>query len=511
MTRPAPSFRTLLETAGVPLAGPYPATGGDVHVTGVGSDSRLVGAGELFVVIPGTRDDGARYIGDAVARGAGALVVPSSARPAAEASGLPFATTEDPRGALAALAAGFHGHPSKSMQVIAATGTNGKTTTAHIVRAVMEQAGRGPCALLGTISYEWPGHSEPAKNTTPGAAELQAALARARDAGCRAVSMEASSHALHQRRAEGIRFAAGIFTNLTGDHLDYHRTMDAYADAKALLFRGLDEDAVAAVSAEDPWTPTMVRGCRARVVRYGLDAPSLPEVTARDVRMTSDGLDFKLVTPWGEAPVRSTLLGRYNLMNLLAAAAATAGLGIEPSAVAAGLSSVRGVRGRLEAVEAGQPYTIVVDYAHSDDAVSNVLRNLRTVVRGRILTVLGCGGDRDRTKRPRMARAAAELSDLAWFTSDNPRSEDPVRIVDDMLAGVHGARNVRVETDRAAAIALAVRDARVGDCVAILGKGHEDSQIFQDRTIHFDDREAAAEAVRSARLVSSGCPAGTTR
>jgi UDP-N-acetylmuramyl-tripeptide synthetase len=195
-------------------------------------------------------------------------------------------------------------------------------------------------------------------------------------------------------------------------------------------------------------------------------------------------------------------------MNLLSAAAATAGLGIDPAAVAAGLSSVRGVRGRLESVEAGQPFTIVVDYAHSDDAVVNVLRNLRSVVRGRLITVVGCGGDRDRTKRPRLARAAAELSDLAWFTSDNPRSEEPLRILDDMLGGVYGARNVRVEADRALAISAAVSEARVGDCVAILGKGHEDYQIFKDRTIHFDDRESAAAAVRS---VLAGIPATTTR
>jgi UDP-N-acetylmuramoyl-L-alanyl-D-glutamate--2,6-diaminopimelate ligase len=239
----------------------------------------------------------------------------------------------------------------------------------------------------------------------------------------------------------------------------------------------------------------MVRGCRARVVRFGLDAPHRPEVTARDVSVTADGLVFTLATPWGDGEVRSPLLGRYNLMNLLGAAAVLAGRGADPGAVAEGLSAVAGVRGRLEAVDAGQPFTILVDYAHSDDAVSNVLRNLRSVVRGRVLAVLGCGGDRDRTKRPRMARAAAELADLCWFTSDNPRSEDPERILNDMLAGVHGARNVRIEKDRAAAIAGAVREARVGDCVAILGKGHETYQIFADRTVPFDDREAAADAV----------------
>ena len=499
MTLPTRPLRELLDTAltgedrqqlGAPRA--------DVPVTGVSSDSRTLVRGEVFVVVQGTREDGAKYARDAVARGAAALVVPADAGREVEALGVPVLRVEDPRGALASLAAAFHADPSRALTLVGVTGTNGKTTTTHLVRSALEFAGRGPAALFGTISYEWPGVSIPAKNTTPGAAELQSMLASARDAGCRAASMEVSSHALDQRRIEGVRFAGAVFTNLTGDHLDYHRTMEAYADAKAKLFAGLDADAVAAVSAEDPYTPTMLRGCKARVLRYGLDLPSDPDVTARNLRMTAEGVEFTLATPFGMAEVRSPLIGRYNVMNLLAAASVVTGLGVEPEVAARGLSQVRGVRGRLESVEAGQPFTIVVDYAHSDDAVVNVLRNLRNVVRGRILTVIGCGGDRDRTKRPRMARAAAELSDIAWFTSDNPRSEDPDRIVLDMLAGVYGARNVRVETDRACAIARAVHEARVGDCVAILGKGHEDYQIFRDRTVHFDDREAAAAAVRAA-------------
>lgn len=503
MTLRAVSFRELLAAPGCPASGPLPA-GAEVVVRGIASDTRILAPGDVFVVVQGTREDGARYVADAIDRGAAALVVPESVRGAAAAAGLPYAVTEDPRGALAFLAAEFHGRPARHLSVVAVTGTNGKTTTTHLVRAVLERSGRGPCALLGTISYEWPGHSEAARNTTPGAAELQWILGRARDAGCRSAAMEASSHALDQRRTEEVPFVGAVFTNLTGDHLDYHRTMDAYADAKAGLFRSLDVGAVAAVNAEDPFTPTMVRGCRARVVRYGLDAPSNPEVTARDVVMSAEGVRFTLTTPWGDAPVASPLLGRYNLMNLLGAAAVTTALGIDPRAVAAGLGAVRGVRGRLEAVEAGQPFTIVVDYAHTDDAVANVLRNLRSVVRGRVIAVVGCGGDRDRTKRPRMARAAAELADVCWFTSDNPRSEVPERILDDMLAGVHGARNVNVEVDRERAIAAAVRGARVGDCVAVLGKGHEDYQIFRDRTVHFDDREAAATAVRALLAADAG-------
>jgi UDP-N-acetylmuramoyl-L-alanyl-D-glutamate--2,6-diaminopimelate ligase len=473
----------------------------DVPVTGVSSDSRSIARGEAFVVIHGTKDDGAKYAKDAVARGAAALIVPGDAPRELETLGVPVVRVEDPRGALASLAAEFHGRPSESTTVVGVTGTNGKTTTAHLVRAALEEAGRGPCALLGTINYEWPGVSIPAKNTTPGAAEVQSILARARAAGCVSASMEVSSHALDQRRVERVRFAGGVFTNLTGDHLDYHGTMEAYAEAKSRLFEGLAPTAVAAVNAEDPYSQTMVRRSKARVVRFGLDAPSDPDVTARNLRITGEGVAFTLCTPSGSAEVKSPLLGRYNVMNLLGAAAVVTGLGVDPETVARGLSSVRGVRGRLEAVEAGQPFTIVVDYAHSDDAVVNVLRNLRGAVRGRIITVIGCGGDRDRTKRPRMARAAAELSDLAFFTSDNPRSEDPDRIIREMLAGVYGARNVRVDVDRASAIARAVHEARVGDCVAVLGKGHEDYQIFKDATVRFDDREAAAAAVRAALAV----------
>lgn len=480
-----------------------------VPVTGVSSDSRTIEPGQVFVVVQGTREDGARYARDAVARGAAALVVPGDAPRALEALGVPVVRVEDARGALAAIAAEFHGRPSERMAVVGITGTNGKTTTAHLVRGALEAAGRGSCALVGTIRHEWPGVSIPARNTTPGACELQAMLASARSAGCTSAAMEVSSHALDQRRVEGVRFAGAVFTNLTGDHLDYHRSMEAYAEAKAKLLAGLAPDAVAAVNAEDAYAPTMVRDCPARVLRFGLDAPSDPDVTARNLRMTAEGVAFTLVTPFGTAEVRSPLLGRYNVMNLLGGAAVATGLGVPPDVAAFGMSQVRGVRGRLEPVEAGQPFTIVVDYAHTDDAVQNVLRNLRTVVRGRIIAVVGCGGDRDRTKRPRMARAAAELSDLAWFTSDNPRSEEPEAILADMLAGVYGARNVRVEPDRAYAIARAVHEARVGDCVAILGKGHEDYQIFRDRTVHFDDREAAAAAVRAA-LAAEERALGTT-
>lgn len=487
------TLRDLLDEA-LPGAARFAIHSGDTPLTGVTADSRRVVPGCLFVVARGSQEDGARHAADAVARGAVAVVAADGAE-LTELS-VPVLRAPDVRGALGLLADAYHGHPSRHLSVVGVTGTNGKTTTTHLIDGVLSAAGRGPCAVLGTIAYSWPGTTRAAPNTTPGADELHALLDEARSAGCRSAAIEVSSHALVQRRTEAVRFSGAVFTNLSGDHLDYHGSMDEYAAAKAQLFRGLDAGAVVAVNAEDAYAPTMLRDCVARVLRYGLDAPAAPDVTARDLRLTADGAAFTLVTPAGEAAVRSPLLGRYNVLNLLGAATVGFGLGATPEQIAEGLGNVRGVRGRLEAVEAGQPFTILVDYAHTDDAVSNVLRNLRAVVPGRLITVVGCGGDRDRTKRPRMARAAAELSDLAWLTSDNPRSEEPRRIIDDMLGGIYGARNVRVEVDRRRAIAAAIRFAQVGDCVAVLGKGHEDYQIVGGQRLAFDDREAAAEAVR---------------
>ena len=494
MTSQRPTLRALIEQA-LPGATRSTILADGGPLTGVTADSRRVAPGALFVVLRGTQDDGARYAAQAAERGAAAIVAEEGV--ALPLLDVPVIRTADTRGALALLAAVFHGHPSARMDVVGVTGTNGKTTTTHLVEGVLAAAGRGPCAVVGTIAYTWPGARRPAPNTTPGADELQALLAEARDAGCNSAAIEVSSHALHQRRVEGLRFAGAVFTNLSGDHLDYHGSMDEYAEVKSRLFRDLDAGAVVAVNAEDPYARTMVRDCMARILRYGLDAPSRPDVTARGLQLTAEGVAFTLVTPDGEAEVRSGLLGRYNVLNLLGAAAVGLGLGATPQQIAIGLGGVRGVRGRLEAVEAGQPFTILVDYAHTDDAVSNVLRNLRAVVPGRLITVVGCGGDRDRTKRPRMARAAAELSDLVWLTSDNPRTEEPQLIVDDMLGGIYGARNVRVEIDRRAASADASATAQVGDCVAVLGKGHEDYQIVGNEKRPFDDRDVAAEAVRN--------------
>jgi len=493
----------LLTAAGIER----PSKLADVEVCAVSSDTRTLTPGALFVVVAGTQENGARYALAATAAGAVAVVAPEAAAEDLAGLDVPVVFVDDSRGALARLAVAFHDAPSQTLDVVGVTGTNGKTTTAHLLRGVLEASGRGPCALIGTIAWEWGDTVLPARNTTPGAAELQELLARSRDeAGCVSAAIEVSSHALDQRRAEGVHFAVGVFTNLTGDHLDYHRSMDAYAEAKARLFGQLGPEAVAVVNAEDDYTPTMLRDCAARVITYGIDRTIEADVTARDVEMTARGVEFTLSTPDGDASVVSPLLGRYNVLNLLAAAGAGLGLGLPVGTVAAGLSRVGGVRGRLESVDAGQDFAVLVDYAHTDDAVSNVLRNLRGVVSGRLLAVLGCGGDRDRTKRPRMARAAAELADQCWFTSDNPRTEDQDRIIADMLDGVWGARNVRVEVDRRTAIGLAVATARPGDCIAILGKGHEDYQVIGTTTVPFDDRAVARDALAAVRATPGSRP-----
>ncbi len=469
----------------------------DVRVAGVHCDSRLVGRGDIFVVVPGTHEHGAHYAEEAVSRGAAALVAESEAAAALGSPGVPIITVPDAREALGLIAAALHGRPSEQLDVIGVTGTNGKTTTIHLIAAALEAARGTFVARLGTIEYAWGEHREPASHTTPGAERLQPLLAGALSGGCGAAAVEVSSHALDQRRLAGTRVRAAVFTNLSGDHLDYHGSMDAYARSKARLFELVEPDGVAAVNAEDPRSPNMEARCRGRVVRYALDPAPGVDVYARALHMEAGGVRFELVTPAGTAPVASPLLGRFNVMNLLAAAAIAVGMGAPVDDVARGLGSVSGVRGRLEPVNEGQPFGVLVDYAHTDDAVRNVLRNLRGVVTGRLIAVLGCGGDRDRTKRPRMGRAAAELADVCWFTSDNPRSEEPRAILEDMLVGNGGARNVHLDADRASAIAAAIALARPGDCVAVLGKGHESYQEAKGVRVPFDDREVAALALRA--------------
>jgi len=460
----------------------------EVTVTDVVSDSRQVRPGAAFFALSGARADGGTFARAAVEAGAVAVV-----GAVGEVEGATAVAVADPRVALAQAAARFHGHPARDLIVAGVTGTNGKTTTTWLIDAL---AGV-PAGVIGTTGARIAREVRPLGYTTPEAPELQRLLATMRDRGVRCVAMEISSHALAQRRAWGLELDAAVFTNLTQDHLDYHGTMDAYLDAKLMLFDGRNGGAgkrtrIAAINADDPAAPRVV----AAAARGGWRTLTYGEVPAADVRIERVeirplGLEVRLRERGGRAAdFALPLLGRYNAWNLAAAWTATRALGLaatldpDPAAVR--------VPGRLEPVDAGQPFLVVVDYAHTPDALARALAAVREHARGRVLLVFGCGGDRDRAKRPLMGRAAAAAADRAWVTNDNPRSEDPAAIARAIVAGAPGA-DLTIELDRRAAIAAALASARPGDAVLIAGKGHEITQTIGDRVTPFDDRAVARE------------------
>jgi UDP-N-acetylmuramoyl-L-alanyl-D-glutamate--2,6-diaminopimelate ligase len=474
------------------------AAGGEVRgaawVTGVAYDSRRVRPGDLFCAVRGFRTDGHRYVADARARGAvAALVEDWEAVPA----DLPAIRVPNSRVAMASVAAAFWDHPSRHLWTIGVTGTNGKTTTTHLIRTILE-AGGMPTGLTGTVHTLVGAEEWPVERTTPEAPDLQATLARMVERGMRAVVMEVSSHALALARVDGVLYDVGVFTNLTQDHLDFHADFEAYFAAKARLFERLPGSAqkgpVAAVlNADDLWAGRLVGLTRAPVLTYGLGGTA--DARAEDIRLEDTGTAFRAILPDGAAvPVRIPLAGRFNVANALAALTVGHLAGIDPERMAAALAGMSGVPGRFERIDCGQPFAVVVDYAHSPDGIQNVLRAAREVTRGRVVVVFGAGGDRDRTKRPLMGRAAGAVADLVVLTSDNPRSEDPLAILADIEAGVRETTaEYLVEPDRREAIRRAFAGAAPGDIVLILGKGHETYQIFRDRTIHFDDREVSRE------------------
>jgi UDP-N-acetylmuramoyl-L-alanyl-D-glutamate--2,6-diaminopimelate ligase len=403
---------------------------------------------------------------------------------------------DNPAGAIAPLAHIFYKHPSRHVRVVGITGTNGKTTTTYLIRHILGKTTR-PCGLIGTVETDDGRTRCEAAMTTPSPIEVARLLAKMRDNGCRACAMEVSSHALHQGRVTGVRFVAGAFTNLTRDHLDYHRDMQNYAAAKAILFQSLDEDAVAIVNAEDPWSDRMVIGCRGRIVRFGFGESS--DYRARDFAMTSQGSRFVLHTPDGNAEVNLGMIGRHNIANALTAAAIVSeAFHVSVHQIAAALGDAQGAPGRLQSVRQGQPFAVLVDYAHTDDALEKVLAALRPLTRGQLRVLFGCGGDRDRSKRPLMARAAEKIADCIYVTSDNPRSEDPGSIIDQIVAGFSSARKkpIFVEPDRRAAIAKIVEDAEQTDVLLLAGKGHENYQIIGQTKHHFDDVEEVEAALQ---------------
>ncbi len=466
----------------------------DRPVTGLAMDSRRVAPGNVFFALPGLRTDGATHVAEALSRGAVAVV--SAAAPASAPAKVTFIQVADPRSALARAARRIHREPDRALSLIGVTGTNGKTTVTYLVKHLLEDGPR--VGLLGTIHYDLGGRTVPSFKTTPEAPDIYGMLAQMRDAGCREAVMEVSSHGIDQRRVLGMEFAAAVFTNLTQDHLDYHGTMEAYFQVKARLFTGElgRVPPVCVINCDDAYGRRllgMVPAGASRVISFGESAAA--QVRAEDVELGFKETTFTLVWPEGRARVRSPLLGRYNVSNVLAAAAVAYGLGRNPHAYLARLALSPGVPGRMERIEEGQAFNVLVDYAHTDDALRNALGMLRVITPGRVLCVFGCGGNRDRAKRPLMARAVEECADIALATADNPRGESVAAIFEDMRAGVTKPEKFTWIEDRRRAISLALDMCRPGDCLLVAGKGHETYQEFADTITPFDDRQVVRELI----------------
>ncbi len=472
---------------------PLSVRGGvDVAIEQLATDSRRAGPRSLFFAVPGVKEDGARFAADAVKNGAIAIIAETDvAIPGRD--DVTLVRVADCRLAKARIADRFFGAPSTKLPVIGVTGTNGKTTTTWMLRSIAEY---DACetVLIGTIGYEVGGETRAAPNTTPDSIELHETLRDGLDAGAGLAVMEVSSHSLEQARVAGVEFSAGVLTNVTPEHLDFHGTFEAYRAAKRRLFEMLGKDSVAVLNAEDPATDEYAAATKARVIRYGLAADGAAgSITARVRRLDIDGMSFILKTPRGDVDVNCRLVGRHNLMNALAASAAAYSLGFPLDAIRGGFEMLTSVPGRLESVDCGQDFRVLIDYAHTHDALQNVLESLRPLTKGRLITVFGCGGNRDKQKRPRMGEVVTRLSDLAVVTSDNPRNEEPLAIIEEIQSGIAGGCPVIVEPDRRAAIEAALRSARGGDIVLIAGKGHETRQIFKSESIEFDDRSVARE------------------
>ena len=470
----------------------------DRPVSGIVMDSRRVVPGNVFFALPGLRTDGAVHVAEALSRGAVAVV--SNAAPAAAPAKVTFIQVADPRAALARAARRTHRAPDRDMRVVGVTGTNGKTTVSHLVKHFLEDDTR--VGLLGTINYDLGARTVPSFKTTPEAPDIFGMLAQMRAAGCREAVMEVSSHGIDQRRVLGLEFAAAVFTNLTQDHLDYHGTLEAYFQVKARLFTGEAgaPPPVSVINYDDAHGRRLVAMVPAasRVITYG-ESPEA-QVRAEQVELGFKETTFTLVWPEGRARVRSPLLGRYNVANVLAAAAAAYGLGRNPHAFLARLAVFPGVPGRMERIEEGQAFNVLVDYAHTDDALRNALGMLRPITPGRVICVFGCGGNRDRAKRPLMTRAVEECADLALATADNPRGETVAAIFNDMREGVTQPAKFTWIEDRRRALSLALDLCRPGDCLLVAGKGHETYQEFADTITPFDDRQVVRELIQLKRL-----------
>ena len=491
------------------------------EITGLEYDSRRVEKGNLFVAMRGETTDGNAYVEAAIARGAVAIVSDSSQ---SSAAGIPWVQVSHGRRALATLSANFYGHPAEKLKLTGVTGTNGKTTTTFLLAQLLNLAGRGEVALIGTVEYHYAGVVVPAPHTTPEPLELQRIFLKATDPrlgklkAAEAV-MEVSSHALAQERVYGLHYDVAVFTNLTRDHLDYHKTMESYYAAKQMLFTGCGAPPprVAVINSDDDAGRKLIatsRSAGSEVLTYGLTSG---DFHAAEIVFTREGTSFRLHTSAKTLSVQSQLVGRVNVYNLVSAIAAAHARGLDLETLASAAPRCQSAPGRFQRVDSGQPFTVIVDYAHTDDALRNLIAVAREFVSGqkhpgRVITLFGCGGDRDKTKRPLMAAAAGEGSDFVVLTSDNPRSEDPMSIISDALPGLEKtSADFEVEPERREAIRLAISKARAGDIVLIAGKGHEKFQITRAGKAPFDDVEVAREALQAAGFSPSLEAAGKTK
>lgn len=475
----------------------------EASIAQVTEDSRTVSAGTLFVAAHGEQADGHAFVSDAKARGAVAVLGELSDTD--ELAGLPYVSVPHARRALGIVAQALAGNPSHSMKVVGVTGTNGKSSTVAIIHQVLEACGLR-VAQFGTLGYTLDGETRSASHTTPTGEALARLFGEARDAGCTHVTMEISSHALDQQRVAGIDFDVAAFTNLTQDHLDYHGSFEAYLESKLQLFKGIaGPDRFTVVNGTDPSSQFFMQASSAPCVTFGEGG----DCAASDIRHEAQRMRFNVNTPWGGAPVSLSLLGSHNVQNALCAIAVCGGLGLPLKDIIRGIKSVENVPGRFERIDEGQDFQVVVDYAHTDDGLRNVLQAARTVCTERVIAVFGCGGDRDRGKRPKMAAAVARHADFSVITSDNPRTEEPGQILLDVERGMQAAEKEKesdylVIGDRKEAIAHAISLAQPGDFVLIAGKGHEDYQIIGSERIRFDDREVARRILSGISTNSSG-------
>jgi UDP-N-acetylmuramoyl-L-alanyl-D-glutamate--2,6-diaminopimelate ligase len=453
-------------------------------------DSRKVKSDAIFFALRGAKENGPAFIADAIQRGAVAVV---SDQPVTTVvpPGVIAIQVREARKALAIASANFYDHPANALQLVAVTGTNGKTTTTSVIDAIIK-ASKSKTGLFGTIAYETPSGKYPAPNTTPESVDLQGFLAEIRDAGGKFAVLEASSHSLTMERLWGLHFADAVFTNLTREHMDYHKTFEDYFAAKKMLFTGTGAGApdTAIINIDDNYGKKLL-GLTKKTVTYGLESGA--DITTKKFQLTFNGLAFTAQTPNGKIQITSSLVGRINVYNILAAIGAAQALGLSNEVIETGIRNLESVSGRFQRIDQGQPYLVIVDYAHTDDALESLIRTARELnPKGRIITLFGCGGSKDRTKRPVMGEVTGRLSDLTILSSDNPRQEDPLKIISDIIVGVQKTSGKYViEPDREKAIGLAIDEAGAGDIVLLAGKGHENYQILADRTLEFDDREMA--------------------